>query len=136
MRTFRLHRLADPSGISGTGDVAQGVVFDDGTVAMRWLSDTASTVMYGSVKDLLRVHGHGGSTQMRFDLPEHEDITQSIRAALQVSRTACLRLGHDWDIADAMEAIQQVMGSSEPRSFFPSGAQLSLISLDLDEPYA
>ena len=36
MRTFRLIRDEDPTGISGTGSVAEGVEFDDGTVAMRW----------------------------------------------------------------------------------------------------
>lgn len=124
MRTFRLHRMDDPSGVSGTGDVAQGVIFDDGTVAMRWLSSSASTAVYTRLGDVLSIHGHGGSTRVVFDAPEREDLAQSLRAAMQVSKMACVRLGHEWDIADAFEAVMQVLGS---RSFFPAGGQLALL---------
>jgi type IV secretory pathway TraG/TraD family ATPase VirD4 len=36
VRFFQLHRDADPTGFSGTGVVADGVVWPDGTVSMRW----------------------------------------------------------------------------------------------------
>jgi hypothetical protein len=36
MKTFELYRIDDATGISGTGIVAQGVVFDDGTCAFGW----------------------------------------------------------------------------------------------------
>ena len=37
MRTFELHRDTDVSGVSGTGVVAEGVEFADGTTVVRWL---------------------------------------------------------------------------------------------------
>jgi hypothetical protein len=37
MRLFSLVRDEDVSGISGTGPIAEGVEFTDGSVALRWL---------------------------------------------------------------------------------------------------
>lgn len=64
MRRFQLYRHSDASGVSGVGVVAQGVVFDDGTAAMRWLTEHRSTAIYESVDDLVTIHGHGGSTEV------------------------------------------------------------------------
>lgn len=64
MRMFDLIRTEDATGISGTGQVAEGVVFSDGTCAMRWRTSTASTGFYDSVEDLIIIHGHGGKTQV------------------------------------------------------------------------
>jgi hypothetical protein len=66
MRLFELQRDVDVSGASGTGRVAQGVVFDDGRVAFRWLTPTRSTVTFDSVEDMEKIHGHGGSTRVVF----------------------------------------------------------------------
>ena len=66
MRNFVLERREDASGVSGVGTVAQGVEFDDGTVAMRWLTDTASTALYSSVDDVTAIHGHEGRTILVF----------------------------------------------------------------------
>lgn len=62
MRRFVLQRKEDFSGVSGTGNVAQGVEFDDGSVAMRWLTATASTAFYDSMPDVVAIHGHEGRT--------------------------------------------------------------------------
>lgn len=67
MRTFHLERVEDISGVSGVGIVAQGVVFDDGHAAMRWMTKTSSTAFYSSVDDLIAIHGHGGSTRLVWD---------------------------------------------------------------------
>lgn len=64
MRRFELHRDQDASGVSGTGVVAQGIQFDDGTCALRWLSQHRSTAMYESVRDIELIHGHGGLTRL------------------------------------------------------------------------
>lgn len=66
MRLFYLNRIEDESQVSGTGRVAQGVVFDDGTCAMRWLTRTRSTALYSSIEDLISIHGHGGKTQIEW----------------------------------------------------------------------
>lgn len=65
-RMFDLIRSRDVSGKSGEGAVAEGFVFEDGTVAMRWRSNRASTNIYASVDDVIEVHGHGGSTELVF----------------------------------------------------------------------
>ena len=62
--TFVLRRDEDLSGVSGTGVVAQGVEFTDGTVALRWMGSLRSTVIYASLEDLIAIHGHGGRTRV------------------------------------------------------------------------
>lgn len=67
MRTFRLVRSQDVSGVSGTGVVAEGVEFSDFTCAIRWLSKTPSLEFHGTIKDMIAIHGHGGKIQVVFD---------------------------------------------------------------------
>jgi hypothetical protein len=62
MRRFRLYRSVDVTGVSGVGTIAEGVEFNDGWVALRWCSQTPSMILYVDVADMLRVHGHGGTT--------------------------------------------------------------------------
>jgi len=64
MRLFDLYRLEDETGVSGTGVVAQGVVFDDGTCALRWLTANRSTGLYDDVDTLTKIHGHNGRTRV------------------------------------------------------------------------
>jgi hypothetical protein len=66
MRRFLLDRLDDVTGISGTGFIAEGVVFGDGTTVLRWTVALKSTAIYDSIDDLLAIHGHDGSTQVRW----------------------------------------------------------------------
>lgn len=64
MKLFELDRYEDVSGKSGTGIVAQGVEFDDGTVVMRWLTQRPSTAFYASIDDVRYFHGHDGKTRL------------------------------------------------------------------------
>lgn len=66
MRRFVLERREDYSGVSGIGDVAEGVEFSDGKCAMRWRTDTASTALYDSAEDVVFIHGHEGRTTLRW----------------------------------------------------------------------
>lgn len=66
MRTFRLIRTVDVTGISGTGVVAEGVIFQDGETVVRWLSITPSTNIYKNIEEVLKVHGHGDATSVEF----------------------------------------------------------------------
>jgi hypothetical protein len=68
LRGFTLQRNEDETGVSGTGVVAEGVEFSDGTCALRWRTATASTAVYDSLADLVVIHGHGGKTLVVFDL--------------------------------------------------------------------
>lgn len=64
MRPFTLHRDHDETGVSGTGTVAEGVVFSNGWCAMTWLTATTSVAFYPSIETLQAIHGHGGLTRI------------------------------------------------------------------------
>jgi hypothetical protein len=63
---FVLDRREDISGISGTGVVAEGVMFSDGTSVLRWVVGKRSTAVYDCMEDLVAIHGHHGATQVRW----------------------------------------------------------------------
>jgi L-alanine-DL-glutamate epimerase-like enolase superfamily enzyme len=65
-RRFVLLRETDDTGFSGTGAVAEGIRWGDGTVAVRWLSEHASTVVWPDLDSALAVHGHDGSTRLEW----------------------------------------------------------------------
>lgn len=69
MRRFRLDRREDVTGVSGTGCVAQGVVFSDGTVAMRWMTEHKSTCLYSGISEVEAIHLHHGATVIRWEDP-------------------------------------------------------------------
>jgi hypothetical protein len=63
MRRFYLSRKVDATGVSGTGVVAQGLCFDDGRVALRWIvGDHRASSFYDNIEAVEAVHGHGGNT--------------------------------------------------------------------------
>lgn len=62
LRRFLLDRHTDISGCSGTGVVAEGVTFSDGTTVVHWLREPYGTSVYRSFEDVRRLHGHGGCT--------------------------------------------------------------------------
>ena len=66
MRRFYLTREEDVSGVSGTGTVAEGVEFTDGTCVIHWLSHTSATGVYDNVKCLLLIHGHENRTKVEY----------------------------------------------------------------------
>lgn len=65
-RRFQLVRQVDVSGVSGTGIVAHGVQWPDGTAVVRWRGEHASTVVWASIEDAELVHGHGGATTVEW----------------------------------------------------------------------
>lgn len=64
MKTFILQRHEDVSGVSGTGVVAEGAEFTDGSCVIRWFGKHQSTVVWSSVEDAIKIHGHDGRTQL------------------------------------------------------------------------
>lgn len=80
MRRFELVRARDKSGVSGIGIVAQGVEFDDGVVALHWLTPAGSDERYSSALALIAKHGHGGDTVIMWhDEPLAELIARKKR---------------------------------------------------------
>lgn len=63
-RRFELNRIVDHTGISGTGVVAWGVLWPDGSTVVRWRGEHGSTVVWKSMQDVEAIHGHGGATQI------------------------------------------------------------------------
>ncbi|MFJ6561884.1 hypothetical protein ACIQMV_18885 [Streptomyces sp. NPDC091412] len=63
-RLFHLQRDHDISGVSGTGRIADGVLWPDGTVALRWIGDRPSTVHWERLSDAVAIHGHDGATRI------------------------------------------------------------------------
>jgi hypothetical protein len=62
-RTFWLQRIEDVTGASGTGHVADGVLWSDGTVTVKWLGEFASEVSWPKGMEAVeRIHGHDGRT--------------------------------------------------------------------------
>jgi hypothetical protein len=65
MKFFRTYRALD---ISATHDANQvnppdepqfeGVVFSDGSVALRWLTACRSTSVWSCLEDAMKIHGH------------------------------------------------------------------------------
>jgi hypothetical protein len=74
MRAFEVVRHQDVTGISGTGIVAEGVEWSDGTVAMRWLPSGSArpdvvrptTVIHDNIDSVIGLHGHDGKTEVRW----------------------------------------------------------------------
>lgn len=66
MRRFVLLRYEDVTGVSGTGIIAHGVQYPDGTVAVRWPSEHPSTVVWDDVEHVKAIHGHSGRTVIRW----------------------------------------------------------------------
>ncbi len=65
MRTFTVYQKSPPTEYTAEGRANppdqpqfQGVVFDDGSVAVCWLTAFPSISVWGSLEALKRVHGH------------------------------------------------------------------------------
>jgi hypothetical protein len=70
MKTFELHRDVDPTGLSGTGVVADGCVFPDGIVALHWRGAWPTSVVFyeRGVEAVEHLHGHNGSTRIVWEV--------------------------------------------------------------------
>lgn len=64
VRRFVLRRTIDVTGISGTGDVADGVLWPDGSCVIRWRGERSSVVLWKSIDDAEAINGHEGRTRV------------------------------------------------------------------------
>lgn len=69
---FYLYRKEDESKVSGTGFVAEGILFASGKVAISWLSEVTSCTVYDDMVAVNRIHGHGGKTIIAWE--DHDFI--------------------------------------------------------------
>ena len=67
LQPFYIQRHEDVHGNTGTGIVAEGVIFSCGKGVMRWLDEVATTVFFDKIEDIEAIHGHGGKTVVVFE---------------------------------------------------------------------
>lgn len=65
-RRFVFVRDVDYTGMSGTGTVAEGVEWTDGTVTLRWRGTRSSVVHWQCIDDAEAIHGHHGATRVEW----------------------------------------------------------------------
>ena len=86
-RPFKLIRHTDVTGVSGTGVVAEGCQFTSGRIAIDWLGDYGSTVIWQpdsvatALEKVEKVHGHDGATDVVWikapiDAQFHPDVDE------------------------------------------------------------
>lgn len=64
VKTFKLVRDCDVTGVSGTGVVAEGVTFQSGQTVICWMRPPYTISVFSSPDAVLGVHGHGGNTKI------------------------------------------------------------------------
>jgi len=88
LRTFKLRRNTDVSGVSGTGIVVEGVVFHDGQVAISWFGQYHSLEVHPSIEQVMKLHGHEGKTVLEWDEDENASATRRLRLIKKYLRRA------------------------------------------------
>ncbi|WP_330349734.1 hypothetical protein [Streptomyces sp. NBC_00582] len=62
---FKVKRHHDVSGVSGDGNVADGVLWPDGTASVRWRGEHPSAVFWDRGRVSVEfIHGHQGATEV------------------------------------------------------------------------
>ena len=67
MKTFKLVRTVDVSGVSGTGEVAEGVELHDGQCVLSWFGQYHTLEVSPNIESIIAIHGHNGATKVVFD---------------------------------------------------------------------
>lgn len=62
MIRYWLNRKEDIHGVSGTGKVAEVVLFDNGLVVVAWLGPHPTVEIHPSLRSVTDIHGHNGKT--------------------------------------------------------------------------
>ena len=82
MKIFYLNRLEDESGVSGTGRVAQGFIFDNGKVALTWLSEHPSVTIYDNIGEVHAIHSHDGKTEVEM-MPDFKRAFNELKSFIE-----------------------------------------------------
>lgn len=84
-RRFVLERDEDVHGKSGTGVVAEGCEFENGWVALTWVSPYSSGTFFSSIHNLKHLHGHEGRTRVVWIDPPGVDDVEEIKEDIEES---------------------------------------------------
>ncbi|MEU7384746.1 hypothetical protein AB0A91_33195 [Streptomyces sp. NPDC042207] len=118
-RLFHLQRDHDISGVSGTGRVANGVLWPDGTVALRWIGDRPSTVHWDRLSDAVAIHGHDGATRIVWadEQPPADQAAVLREAADALDESEALRDltdDHMHDVHAAANELRRLADEAQP----------------------
>lgn len=72
-KTFVLKRHTDVSGVSGTGIVADGILWPDGMCTIHWRGQWPTDNTHLSIESVIHIHCHGGMTSIVYDDEEHDE---------------------------------------------------------------
>lgn len=120
---FALYRHQDVTGVSGSGTVAHGVQFADGTVVIRWRGDNPSTVVWGSLDAAMHVHGHDGKTRVVWLAAPFSEMAKAEEEAAAAERARILK------IAERVKEPHRQPGTGTPEYAVP----LALLRAALSE---
>ncbi|MFF4761774.1 hypothetical protein [Streptomyces sp. NPDC001292] len=112
-RLFVLRRDRDITGVSGVGDVADGVQWPDGTVVLRW-RERPSTAMWDSLDVMLSVHGHDGATRVVW--------ADGAESRAQVAAGRAYRLADRWEAAHSSTMFRVRAADAERRDLLDDSA--------------
>jgi hypothetical protein len=87
-RYFVLQRNEDISGNSGVGNVAEALWIEGVGAVLFWTAETnamgvSSVVIYQSLDDLRKIHGHGGATvlvEKEYKIKDHLRLRARVQA--------------------------------------------------------
>ena len=90
MRRFYLKRTEDPTGLSGTGRVADGVEYSNGLCTLTWKSEVPTITVFTSISNVRKLHTHNGQhdTKIVFIDPPDEDLEAKATALLRIEAEA------------------------------------------------
>ena len=90
MKFYNVKRIEDETGVSGTGIVAKTVSFDDRFSIIVWLKEgskqgVGNVIVYASLEDAIKVHGHGGKTLFEEFTPDEDEKDYLVKNIIQAS---------------------------------------------------
>ena len=121
MRTFTMFRPNVPDATHNADQKNapdqpqfQGVVFDDGTVAVRWMTAKRSTSVWASMEDMLAIHGHPeyGSV-LRWETEAEVERLKGVLALIAVVDQGCG--GNLTPMEQATSAMRQARSALEAK---------------------
>ena len=71
MRTFKLVRKEDVSGVSGVGEIAEGTEFHDKQVVLSWFGRFHTLEIAPDIETVMALHGHGNKTSIVWDVEDN-----------------------------------------------------------------
>jgi hypothetical protein len=120
-RHFRLIRDVDVSEVSGTGHVADGVVFSDGEAAVHWLGRWPTTTPHPEgLVSVEGIHGHGGSTRIVF-LDEQDELRRENERLRRENADLARRLSAWESMAGDLDRCEHGRRRIDPCYGCPSG---------------